>query len=515
MRLHTPIANAVEVYKKRYLRDRHANYEHVWRLVHLQEALIVTVGVLSASRYLKRLKDSSQTTNLEARNKLRSLVTGYSDDPEDFNRRKPLSESCLSGSLGAWVAFLGWFARRNDDIDDSVLVAAREYLNSKSELSDQFATAFRSINPGSQAYTGQIPRVRKFEAINAMRNKLAHVPLPYDLIEPLHMGLRRELFSAILKDYDCTKDNIDSHQFYDILVGQIIGTEFILEGANVHRENKSSWKPGAGQLLVESQTAKDDPWIISPFLHVDDVLNVSLLFRAPDYESGEEIFRVEYHRFAAEARAVREEKIPNTSFADWELESLPEETEELQAIESDIEVNTIQNEPETDRTEPKSPIDSQQAEPRPPLSLDEKSNSALLHHSAISAFQRRNYRDSLRYFDYLENDKKHYNEAAALKHGQAALRLGVEQTGDPEEKKELFNRAETLLKKAQKHRDPKYQSYALYELSKLEYRRAQLTDDPSDHFKKSKQYIEEAIRTNSDSKYPTWREYLQEKTSDQ
>ena len=49
VRLWTPVANAWDVYRRRALADTNAVYEHIWRLIHLHEALVVSLGRLTAS----------------------------------------------------------------------------------------------------------------------------------------------------------------------------------------------------------------------------------------------------------------------------------------------------------------------------------------------------------------------------------------------------------------------------------------------------------------------------------
>lgn len=506
MKLFTPISNAIEVYKKRHIRDHQANYEHVWRLVHLQEALIVTLGALVYSRLLETRNKDTENVYRDMRNKARSFVTGYSDDPEVFNTRMPRSESCLSGSLGAWVSFLGWFANHKMESADPVLLGAREYLKIESNLSDQFANAFRRISFNADSYSGKIPLTRKFEAINSMRNKLAHVPLPFDLIEPLHKGLRQELFSAVIKDYDIKKENIDSYKFFEILTGQLIGDNFIIAGTRDQASNNSDHRPEAGNLLVESKTLPNEPWKITPFFHVDDVLNVSLLFRAPDYESGEEVFRVEYHRFAAEATAVREERVSNSSCPDWDLEE-PDQTVEPETIivqSSASESGAPQNEGDT------LPRNIEQKK------IDEETDPNLLKSFAISAYEMRRHDNAMKFFDFLQKSESHlYNEATALKHGHSALILSGDHHKSNDERSDLLKKAERLLERAKTHRDYWYQADALYNLSKVEYRRTETdAESASEHFKKSIEYIDQALAKNDDSRFETWRLFLEEKQAE-
>lgn len=49
-RLWTPLANAFEAYRRRIVVEPRAEYEHIWRLIHIQEALVVTLASLLVTR---------------------------------------------------------------------------------------------------------------------------------------------------------------------------------------------------------------------------------------------------------------------------------------------------------------------------------------------------------------------------------------------------------------------------------------------------------------------------------
>ncbi|MCW6053219.1 hypothetical protein K4039_24910 [Lyngbya sp. CCAP 1446/10] len=55
-RLWTPVANAYDIYRRRLIANPEAFYEHTWRLIHIQESLIVTLGSSGASHFGKYIK---------------------------------------------------------------------------------------------------------------------------------------------------------------------------------------------------------------------------------------------------------------------------------------------------------------------------------------------------------------------------------------------------------------------------------------------------------------------------
>lgn len=501
MRLITPIANAVLVYQRRYLRDRNAHYEHLWRLVHLQEALIVSLGALTATRLLAIHHEDPEKRVI--RNKTRALVTGYSDEDEDFNQRRPLSESCFTGSIGAWVSFLSWFSAGNYSGECHLLQNVREYLNHGDTAELAFLEIYRTISPNAEHLGGAQSRIRRFQAINTLRNKLAHVPLPFDLIEPLHHGLRKELFSAIISDYDRTKDNYDSYKFFDHLCGQFVGRTFIISGANNHSTNSRPEVLPENLLYFESKIAEGTLWPVSPFFHVDDVLNVSLLFRAPDFDPSEDIFKAEYHRFAAEHRAVRESRLTRSDLSFWFLEApQPPPINETQERGEDEKADQTlpANEPSIDAGSTGLPQNSDY----------ESSSPQLIKHYAIERFRQRDFKNAARLFDLLADHPEHYNDVSAQKHGQALLRYAVEDKNlENHERVTLLNEAKNLLKRSISHRDVFYQAYGHYELSKVYYRLAKITDDGT-LLKKALIEIDLAIEKHFEQRYYTWKEYLLE-----
>lgn len=50
--LWTPIANALNAYRSRLLVAPKAEYEHTWRLIHIHEAIIVTLGSASVTQII-------------------------------------------------------------------------------------------------------------------------------------------------------------------------------------------------------------------------------------------------------------------------------------------------------------------------------------------------------------------------------------------------------------------------------------------------------------------------------
>ena len=95
--LWTPIANAVDSYRRRLLIQPSAFYEHTWRLIHIHEALVVTLGTALATRLFTLWNEQPNTIIDEDLIKIltQKIITGL--NPEDPSKNP--SSGCLSGSI--------------------------------------------------------------------------------------------------------------------------------------------------------------------------------------------------------------------------------------------------------------------------------------------------------------------------------------------------------------------------------------------------------------------------------
>src|SRR5438067_2162901 len=164
-RLWTPIANAFEAYRRRTLAEPGAIYEHIWRLIHIQEALVVTLGSCLATRLIHLWSDSPSTRS--QLNRLRVALTGISSPDEDSDLAGS-GQSCLEGSIKAWIDLLQAFGRDPMDPTCPFCKAMAEYLSDTSQGQLAFLDAWKRIAPIPPSYNAELPRVQRFDAINAL-----------------------------------------------------------------------------------------------------------------------------------------------------------------------------------------------------------------------------------------------------------------------------------------------------------------------------------------------------------
>jgi hypothetical protein len=510
-RILTPIGNSVDAYRSRWLAEKNAHYEHLWRLIHIQEAVVVSLGACVATRLLALWAANAET--LPRLNKLRSLLTGYSDDEESFNEKRSAAESCFSGSINAWVNLLSWVARSVSPNSDCAYVkAVGSYLTASPEQNRElaFLPSFRGISPNVSAYeAAELPRIRRFEAINVLRNKIAHVPLPYEQLQPLHLGLQREVFSALHEDYRPENTDLNSVRWFPVLRGKLATRACIINGSE-KTENNGITVGSEDGVIFESGLSSELRWSISPFIRPNAELKVSVLFRVPDFDPTEERLKIEYHRFAAESNAVKEENLAASCLRDWHLQKPPAPTPIAepppeviaQTTEPERAVPTLPVDGITEATIPALPHEVLEPEPSPIGPFATKS-------AAINAFRQGDFEQAIELLLKVKNEYSHmWNDAMAQKLGQAYLRHAVEDNMTDETRLSFLSDAEIHLKASLRHRDEEYQAIAHYELSKVAYRRFKLTGD-HEFMIKAKQEIESALQIVAETRFLTWLEYLE------
>ncbi len=510
-RILTPIGNAVDAYRSRWLAEKSAHYEHLWRLIHIQEAVVVSLGACVATRLLALW--GANTEKLPQLNKLRSLLTGYSDDEESFNEKRSAAESCFSGSINAWVSLLSWVARSVSPNSDCAYVkAVGSYLTATPGQNPElaFLPSFRGISPNVNAYeAAELPRIRRFEAINVLRNKIAHVPLPYEQLEKLHLGLQREVFSALHEDYRPENTDLNSIKWFSVLRGKLATRACIINGSD-KTENNGITVGSEDGVIFESGLSSELKWSIAPFIRPNAELKVSVLFRVPDFDPTEERLKIEYHRFAAESNAVKEENLAASCLRDWHLQKLPASP---RIVELPPEV--IAQTPEPERAVPTLPVDTttESTIPALPHEVLEPEPAQIgpfaTKSAAINAFRQGDFEQAIELLLKVKNEYSHmWNDAMAQKLGQAYLRHAVEDNMTDETRLSFLRDAETYLKASLRHRDEEYRGIAHYELSKVAYRRFKFTGD-HEFMTKAKQEIESALQIVAETRFLTWLEYLE------
>jgi hypothetical protein len=493
VRVWTPIGNALDAYRRRLLADDSAVYEHIWRLIHIHEATVVLLGAALASRLMQLWeKDTTCTSRL---NDLRGLVTGLRENVLDESEPSDYAGSgCMGGSIGAWIDLLNRFGTTEAPDSCPFCKALKEYLTTPGSEPVAFLLAWQRIGNVPSAYGQKLTRVQRFNAINSLRNKIAHVPLPEKVIEDLHSGLRAELVDLLTPESDKFKKDaladILTKEWHAPLKGKLAAGRSFVTGASDFGKVVGGNDPDTKFVWSDSaaESSKEIEWSATPFVRLDGELKVAVLFRVPELRSDPEAELIgEFHRFAAEVEPVIELQITAGTLTRWipkkELPKVttPEKLKEPVALKS-----------------------VQQPKPAKP----EKLTPAMLRSKAEEAFRTRNYSEAAGFFTELSNVKEShfYNDVAKSKHGASLWRAANDNLSD-ENKVKGIRDAIKLLKDASNHRDPVYSARAFYEASKAVWNLWKVEHKP-EQFAEAKELAEKAATLAFDTDYITWHERL-------
>lgn len=463
-RLWTPIANALEAYRRRVVIDPKAEYEHIWRLIHIQEALAVSLASLMAAR-LAHVVDPSDANSLRT---LREALTGLRPDADGSDDDDDVEPSPWGGSIGAWIELLRRFGKSAIRPEDPFLAALATYLSSTPNRSLAFVDAWARIAPVPATFRDPaLDRVGRLGAINSFRNKLAHVPVPQRLLADLHRGMRVEVLDGLTEKFnpetDANSPAFLATSYREPLTGILFCGKTFLTGAN---EVGIDAMRNSDLAVVEAGFGKGSTtveWPVEPFFRIDGEAKAALLFRVSDLqrEPGATGYDGEYHRFAAELEPVTYATIPTDTLAPWiprAHDDPPPSSQPTLPASPDLIAASAASKQHTRNAEGRDveePATDSVRSPRELRRLGEE------------AFVRRDYPSAVVYFDALAEvgDAAQYNDVAQSKHG-AALWRAAERARAHEPAGPLIERAIELLKGAERHRDPRYAARSAYECSK-------------------------------------------------
>lgn len=486
-RLWTPIANAFDTYRRRVVIDPEAEYEHIWRLIHIQEALAVCLASLMATRLVDLLGADESTTIPDLREALTGLRSGNDGtDDDDATAQAP-----LRGSIGAWIELLNRFGRAASD--DPFLGALSTYLVSTPNRPLAFAETWTRIAPVPSTFRDPgLDRVGRLRAINSFRNKLAHVPVPQRVLAELHRGLRVEVFDGLTDKFnpeaDAERLEFIATSYRPPLTGVLYAGNAYVTGVNEVGVDKTHSQRDAAPGAAFGATT----WGVEPFFRIDGEGKVALLFRVGDLqrEPGATGYSGEYHRFAAELEPVTYVPISSEIVGPW----IPRYSAKS-IVKGDAE---LQQSPPVEESEGVLGSELPRAEHVEVLTPSE------LREAAEEAFQLREYPTAARFFDLLAetNDPRFYNDVARSKHGAAIWRVAERDKGDQANLTEL-HRAIALLQDAERHRDPRYSARSAYERSKALWHLWRATQDGR-HLLTALDASERAVRLSPDEAFVGW-----------
>jgi tetratricopeptide (TPR) repeat protein len=473
--LWTPVANALEVYRRRILSEPGAVYEHIWRLIHVHEALVVTLGAALASRLLPEWRNSAEPEEVSKLNELRSRITGIQSEGT------AQSEPCLSGSIEAWLQLLERFGRP-DVLDRCPFCKGlATYLCEGPQGPLSFLKTWKRIAP--------VPSGAERDGLSRITRVLGE----------LHKGLRNEILGTLSPKYDQTKDNpsgdFAEKSIHEPLRGQVLFRGFVCTGSFLRSEKGGTNESVQDVMLRSELTGEAELWVADPFFSVDEECKVSLLFRIKsDIDPASDFFSAEYHRFAAEFEPVSGREVERDIMAPW-LEISPIEVPKSQGgVGSEEQACGVQQASPSDQAVIP-PIESQDPD--------------VLRSIAEEALQRRDYEKAVAAFERLAltRDRYRYNHVAKLHYGKSLWRQGYANNEAPKEDRvRAIEKAVEVLREASDHVDPRYSAEAWYEASKAYHKLWRLTGDG--HLDEACRAAEEAARLDYQTAYITWIEHL-------
>lgn len=453
-RLWTPIANALEAYRRRVVIEPTAEYEHIWRLIHIQEALAVSLASLMATRLAHVVHDPFDA-KLSA---MRSALTGVRPDAEGADD-DDIDPSPWGGSIGGWIELLRGFGETALRDDDPFLLALATYLSSTPNRSLAFGDAWARIAPVPGTFREpSLNRVGRLGAINSFRNKLAHVPIPQRLLADIHRGLRVEVLDGLTEKFNPERDvaapGFVATSYREPLVGVLYYGKTFLTGANEIGVDQNRIVTATAVEAAFGTDADAVRWSVDPFIRIDGEAKASLLFRVNDLrrEPGATGYDGEYHRFAAELEPVTYAPVPGEVIAAWIPRSSPQPA--IQPSPAPIQGVQL-------------PVEAAESRRLIVPAQGIPSKSRQLRHKAEAAFAQRDYPTAVNHFEALAGlgETPEYNDVAQSKHG-AALWRAAERASDDRSLRECLERAVELLAGAERHRDPRYSARSAYEASK-------------------------------------------------
>ena len=491
-RLWTPIANSLDVYRRRLIADRNAVYEHTWRLLHIEESLVVTLGAAVASRLYDIWNRDGQ--KLAELNNLRQLVTGIPTG--DGADGEIVEKSCLDGRIDAWIDLLMRYTKPESLPDCSFCKAASSYLVEEIDGRIAFVDGWQRIAPVPELFKEpKTSRVQRLRAINTFRNKLAHVPVSHKVMPDVYRGLRQEIVRLLCSDQDVLTKSEYSDFVYtkwlDPLKGKLANKHGFVTGSDFRQhdwDRPQNRFDGHCDAWFEWCDGSCEPlaWDGTPFVELDEELKATLLFRVDELaaQPQQDEFNAEYHRFAAEIDPVQRRPLPQDRISRWipERPAAPAITQ--QTVAQSIATTPLSDEPVTVE-----PVDANvnvsvvapsvvasvtatddvavQVVGQPPTAM----SAAQLRQVAEEGYRSRDNEKACQMFEELANrgDAERYNHVSKLKHG-ISIRHLADAADDETTKIDLLQRAVNLLDQAADHAIASYSAQALYEQSKALWR---------------------------------------------
>lgn len=460
------ISDAIDTYLRRKNCSAD-NYERVWRLIHIWEAIEITLAAAALAKYKEKNEDSDTYT------KCKEYFYGCSWD----SVAKSLSNflGACNGSIDQWINILNEVAK--DKSTDSIfLKSLSRFLNSNEiKIQNLFAWWNRCCDvPSGLKKEKEIKTIVAMRQINSFRNRFAHVPFPHDPLEGLADSLE-DVTEQLFSINPLPSKHIVGGQsspltgcFYEgktCLIGNI---------AICSSETECSIDLTFKFPAKEATGITSEEWSTHKLAYVDSMKRPHILTRVKD-EQG----TVEYTRFRAEANAVI-----------------------IRSHEEDSIIEIIKPPKETDYAEQED--DS-----------SEDNSNGITQSQAIEAIKKEDFDTAITYFRELTITSPIYH-TAWLRLGYALREKAVRLENGQEANDLLLESIESFTK-ATEHINDSHKATAFYERSKayLHLARRSFSDynqlemiPKNSNLEKAEEDALKAFELSPYPKYESWLEYL-------
>jgi hypothetical protein len=474
-----PLAEALDTYLKR--KDGEAEgFERTWRLIHIWEAIALSLGAAAATRV--READGDAATFLRCR----ELYHGRKWDP--LTSEFKAYSGALDGSASVRIDVLWEFGSR--EIALPFLEALRAFLTAEIvDLSSLVREWIRVCDAPPDARRQGPHQVREaLRHVNTLRNRFAHVPFPYDCMDGIADALEDVTGQVFGSDPAPWRTLTKDEKIESPLTGGIIYQGRLLRGNAWRREGPPTDHQVAFVFPpVAKQARASEVWDASPFIFVDSMGRPHILTRALSKTSG----AIELTRFQAEANSVRvlEDARWDAAFpAPAREEYAVEEADESEAAGRTVEV--------------------------PPPSTGGEAGAQqrrIGHDEALRLVRNEQFEPAIAYFAEVARAEPLYHIAwLRLGHAQRELAMRL-RSSERDRALSLFSDSIASLEKATAHDAPPRRAQAFYELSKSRYQRWRFSAMASrGDYDAAYQDASRAFEISPDTSFETWLSYLRD-----
>lgn len=470
-----PIADAVDTFLKRRATGADA-YERIWRLIHVWEAISITLVGAGVSRV--RDIDSESAVFRRCREHLHGRA--WDSVTRSFNSY----QGVFAGSAQARISILDELSAA-DDQGSGFLRSLKTFLTADQLSAESLVTLWARICdvPDTASNATGLSVRGAMRLINEFRNRIAHVPFPYDSLGGLADALEdttERLFAITPHAWQVFPDE---GRLENPMCGLILSGDRTLYGG-AHRHNESP----CDQLRFsypphKKPTSKKESWDSEPFLFVDSMLRPHVMTRLRGAGTWE------FTRYRAEANAVIYHEAPQ-----WQRHTEPptesqyltpevvQEAREEQAIVASLAL--------------------QGATPTDP-------GHATDFEQALRLIRNGDYEPAINYFAAVVGTRPDYH-TGWLRLGHAQRELAMRRRGvDGDAAINLFNESIASLSEATKHAYPERRAQALYERSKAYFHRSRFISSIEDHANSMHDALG-AAGIQPDTRYRSWVTYLKD-----